>query len=96
MHEDPDILEPIGRRSWSPGFWERMHRLADEVDPGVPEPLPGSPYRDAILDQLGPDSDELALDSPEEVEKRGWPPGFWERFDNPPPVSEDFSELDDV
>jgi len=26
----------------------------------------------------------------EPVEKSGWPPGFWERFDKLPPVSDEF------
>ncbi len=28
----------------------------------------------------------------EPVEKRGWPPGFWEEFDRLPPISEEFEE----
>lgn len=47
---DSVILEPLEKRDWSPGFWERMSALAAEVDIEVPEPLPSSPYRDAIFD----------------------------------------------
>ena len=49
------VLEPIEKRGWSPGFWERMHELAADVDIEVPEPLPDTPYRDAILEQLDDD-----------------------------------------
>ncbi|HYJ80666.1 MAG TPA: hypothetical protein VEW03_13720, partial [Longimicrobiaceae bacterium] len=37
------ILEPVEKRTWSPGFWDRMHRLAADVDMEVPEPLPSTP-----------------------------------------------------
>lgn len=42
-------------RDWSPGFWEEVLRLAPEVDIEVPEPLPPSPHRDVVLDELGRD-----------------------------------------
>lgn len=28
----------------------------------------------------------------EPIEKRGWPPGFWERFDELPPLPDEFEE----
>ena len=49
------ILAPVEKRDWSPGFWEEMLRLAPEIDIEVPEPLPPSPHRDAVLDELGRD-----------------------------------------
>ena len=49
------ILAPVEKRAWSPGFWERMLKLAPEVNMEVPEPLPPSPHRDAVLDELGQD-----------------------------------------
>jgi antitoxin VapB len=45
------IMEPIERRGWPPGFWERMHALAAESDLEVPEPLPSSEHRYAIFDE---------------------------------------------
>jgi antitoxin VapB len=49
------ILAPAEKRDWSPGFWEEMLRLAPKVDIEVPERLPDSPHRDAVLDELGQD-----------------------------------------
>lgn len=45
------IMEPIERRGWSPGFWERMDAMASGVDIEVPEPLPSSEYRYAIFEE---------------------------------------------
>ena len=49
------ILAPVEKRAWSPGFWERLLAMAPEVDIEVPERLPDSPYREAILDELAKD-----------------------------------------
>ena len=46
------ILAPVEKRDWSPGFWERLLKLAPEVNIEVPERLPDSPYREAIIDEL--------------------------------------------
>ena len=81
-------------RSWSPGFWERMHRLATEVDIEVPEPLPETPYRDAAIDELAEPSNSPPGRGEEAGVARGWPPGFWERFDSLGPLPEDFRRPD--
>jgi antitoxin VapB len=49
------ILAPVEKRDWSPGFWERMMQLAPEVSIEVPERLPDSPYREAVIDELAKD-----------------------------------------
>ena len=45
------ILEPIEPRQWSPGFWERMHAMAEGSDLEAPERLRSSEHRYAIFDQ---------------------------------------------
>ena len=49
------ILAPVEKRAWSPGFRERLLSMAPEVNMEVPERLPASPYREAILDELAED-----------------------------------------
>lgn len=47
------IIEPMEKPGWPEGFWERFHALPPVPDDFVvPEPLPPSPYRDAILDEM--------------------------------------------
>jgi len=46
------IIEPVEKRAWSPGFWERLLKLAPDVNMEVPERLPDSSHRDAVLDEL--------------------------------------------
>jgi antitoxin VapB len=45
------IIEPVEKRAWSPGFWERMDAMAAEIDIEVPERLPSSEHRYAIFDE---------------------------------------------
>lgn len=50
------ILEPLEKRQWSPGFWERLHTLAAQADIEAPERrLGSSDHRYAIFDD---ESDE--------------------------------------
>lgn len=52
------ILEPIEKPGWPAGFWERFHALPPLPDDfELPEPLPPSPHRDAVLEAFG-ESDE--------------------------------------
>ncbi len=47
------ILEPLEKTAWPPGYWERLHSLAPlPEDFHVPEPLPPSPLRDEVLEQM--------------------------------------------
>jgi antitoxin VapB len=47
------ILEPIEKRGWPPGYWERLAQLGAAPDDfQAPEPLPETPHRDEVLDQL--------------------------------------------
>jgi antitoxin VapB len=47
------ILEPLEKRGWPAGYWERLSQLAPApVDFEAPEALPETPHRDAPLDQL--------------------------------------------
>lgn len=47
------ILEPIEKRGWPPGFWERLDALGPASDDFVrPEPLPENSYRDEILKEF--------------------------------------------
>ena len=48
------ILEPLERASWPPGYWERLASLSSLPDDfTVPEPLPDTPHRDAVLGEGG-------------------------------------------
>ncbi len=48
------IIEPVEKPSWPLGFWERFHALpALPDDFELPEPLPPTPHRDAVLDAFG-------------------------------------------
>jgi len=49
------VIEPVRKREWSPGFWERLLQMAPEVNMEVPERLPSNPYRDSVLDELAND-----------------------------------------
>jgi antitoxin VapB len=53
------ILEPLEKRRWPTGFWERMAKLPPLPDDfSVPPPLPASPHRDKVLDEFdAPDTD---------------------------------------
>ena len=42
-------------RAWSPGFEERLRTMAADVAFDMPEELPASPYRDAVLAELAED-----------------------------------------
>jgi hypothetical protein len=56
LPDDFDVGPPLpDQHTWSDGFWEEMLRLAPEVEIEGPEPLPPSPHRDAVLDELGQD-----------------------------------------
>lgn len=45
------ILEPLEKRAWPGGFWERLAGLPPLPDDVVaPESLPASPRRDEMLD----------------------------------------------
>lgn len=47
------VLEPLEQPGWPPGFWERMASLAPLLDDFVvPEPLPPTPHRDAVLEDF--------------------------------------------
>lgn len=45
------LLEPIEPPGWPPGLWERLDALGPLSDDFVvPEPLPPTPHRDAVID----------------------------------------------
>jgi antitoxin VapB len=47
------ILEPIERPAWPEGFWEYLDSLGSPSPDFVrPEPLPESPHRDRVLEEL--------------------------------------------
>ena len=48
-------VEPTAKRTWTPGFFERLLRMAPEINLEVPERLPPNPYRERILDELAED-----------------------------------------
>lgn len=49
------VLEPLEKRRWPAGFWDALEGGgATAADFAVPEPLPPSPHRDAVLDELAP------------------------------------------
>lgn len=46
------LLEPIENPGWPPGFWERLAALGPlSEDFELPEPLPPTPHRDAVIDE---------------------------------------------
>lgn len=50
---DAVILEPLEKRAWPEGFWERLDALGPlSEDFTRPEPLPEAPHRDAVLEEL--------------------------------------------
>ncbi|MEJ7812080.1 MAG: AbrB/MazE/SpoVT family DNA-binding domain-containing protein [Gemmatimonadaceae bacterium] len=50
---DAVILEPLKKRGWPSGFWQRLASLGRAPDDLlVPEPLPRTPRRDRVLRQL--------------------------------------------
>jgi antitoxin VapB len=50
------VLEPLEKRSWAAGFWERLTKLSPlPEDMAVPPSLPPSPHRDATLDAFDGD-----------------------------------------
>ena len=47
------ILEPLEKRDWPEGYWERIDALGPlPADFVVPEPLPRTRHRDAALREL--------------------------------------------
>jgi antitoxin VapB len=44
------ILEPLGKRAWPAGYLSSFAGVTDDFE--RPAPLPESPHRDAILDDL--------------------------------------------
>jgi antitoxin VapB len=46
------IIEPVenARPGWPEGFWESMRPVSEDFD--VPEPLPPTPHRDEVLEEL--------------------------------------------
>ena len=47
---DAVILEPMEKGGWPEGFWERLTELGPlSGDFEIPEPLPPTPHRDAVL-----------------------------------------------
>lgn len=49
----PRDTEPAAKPSWPPGFWERLDALGPATDDWVvPEPLPPSTYRDAVIEEF--------------------------------------------
>lgn len=47
------ILEPLEKPDWPAGFWERLSSLGPlSEDFCVPEPLPDSSHRDAVLNEI--------------------------------------------
>lgn len=50
---DAVILEPLTKRAWPTGFRMRFEALPPlPPDFSVPEPLPGTPHRDRVLEDL--------------------------------------------
>jgi antitoxin VapB len=67
------LLEPIGKRDWPRGYWERLSSLAPlPGDMMIPAPLPSSAGHDARLAALAPES-EPAVQSPATTEDRPRP-----------------------
>jgi antitoxin VapB len=44
------VLEPLEARPWPAGYFASFGPLGGDFE--VPEPLPGTPHRDAVLDDL--------------------------------------------
>lgn len=44
------ILEPIAKRPWPPRYWESFGPVAKDFR--VPKPLPPTPHRDAVFDEI--------------------------------------------
>ena len=48
------VLEPLEKSAWPEGYWERLEAVGPLPDDFVaPEPLPPTPHRDDVLDDLG-------------------------------------------
>lgn len=47
---DAVVLEPIEKRAWPPGYWRSFGPLADDFE--RPEPLPPTPHRDRVVEDL--------------------------------------------
>jgi antitoxin VapB len=46
------ILEPVEKRGWPEGYWERLFSFGPPPEDFVaPEPLPPTPYRDQVVDE---------------------------------------------
>ncbi len=44
------ILEPVEKRRWPEGYWSSFGPVGDDFE--IPEPLPPSSHRDAVLDEM--------------------------------------------
>lgn len=48
------VLEPLEKSAWPEGYWERLAAVGPLPEDFVaPEPLPATPHRDDVLDDLG-------------------------------------------